>query len=294
MGELRIGTCSWKYPSWRGLVYSGSDNINYLEEYAEHYNTVEIDRWFWSLFGEDSVALPRPDDVENYRRSVPDDFVFTVKAPNSITLTHYYRKRKTEPMKVNPHFLSPSLLHSFLSLLEPLGNTLGPVLFQFGYLNKMMVDSQKTFQEQLQAFGKHFPSGYQYGVEVRNAQYLNASYFEFLLDNRLIPVLLEGYWMPPVTRVFRDWRDLLVQHETLVIRLLGPDRKGIEKQTGKRWNRIVAPKDEELSAIVDLTEDLRASGLTVYLNVNNHYEGSAPLTIERVRSLLDNWPRAPI
>jgi hypothetical protein len=26
--------------------------------------------------------------------------------------------------------------------------------------------------------------------------------------------------------------------------------------------------------------------MDVYLNVNNHYEGSAPLTIERVRQLL--------
>ena len=24
MAELRIGTCSWKYPSWEGLVYSST------------------------------------------------------------------------------------------------------------------------------------------------------------------------------------------------------------------------------------------------------------------------------
>ena len=285
-GELRIGTCSWRFPSWHGLVYSAPKGINYLEEYAEQYDTVEIDRWFWSLFGEDSIGLPDPADVERYRSAVPEDFVFTVKAPNSITLTHFYRKQKTEPMKENPHFLSPSLLGTFLALLDPLGATLGPVMLQFGYLNKKMVDSQEAFQEHLQAFSQQMPGGYQYGVEVRNARYLNRSYFTFLSRNKLSPVLLQGYWMPPISDIYADWSDLIAQHEAIVIRLLGPDRKGIEKETGKRWDRIVAPRDDELRAIVDVTEDLLAQGVNVYLNVNNHYEGSAPLTIERIRALL--------
>lgn len=284
--ELRIGTCSWKFPSWEGLVYSAPQGINYLQEYAQQYDTVEIDRWFWSLFGQDSIGLPKPADVERYRRAVPDDFAFTVKAPNSITLTHLYRKRKSDPLVENPHFLSPSLLRAFLSLLDPLGETLGPVMFQFGYLNKKMVASQEAFQTLLQAFSDQMPAGYRYGVEVRNAQYVNRSHFEFLLRNELSPVLLEGYWMPPITEVYRDWGDLIAQHDVVVIRLLGPDRKGIERQTDKRWNRIVAPKDQELSAIVEMTEDLLARGVSVYLNVNNHYEGSAPLTIERIRSRL--------
>jgi uncharacterized protein YecE (DUF72 family) len=48
-----IGTCSWKYPSWRGLVYSDSGQ-NYLQEYAQHYSCVEVDQWFWSLCAADN------------------------------------------------------------------------------------------------------------------------------------------------------------------------------------------------------------------------------------------------
>ena len=118
MAELRIGTCSWKFPSWHGLVYSSPKGINYLEEYARHYNTVEIDQWFWSLFGEDNIRLPRPADVEAYRDSVPQDFRFTVKAPNSITLSHFYRKAKTDPLVANTSFLSLALFRTFLALLE--------------------------------------------------------------------------------------------------------------------------------------------------------------------------------
>ncbi len=284
--ELKIGTCSWRYPSWESLVYSAPKGINYLKEYAQQYNTVEIDRWFWSLFGEDSIGLPDPGDVWSYREAVPDDFVFTVKAPNSITLTHFYRKRKSYPLIKNPHFLSPSLFGSFLSLLDPLDDTLGPVMLQFGYLNKQMVDSQAEFQQLLGAFARDIPKDYVYGVEVRNAKYLNRPFFEFLIEHGLRPVLLQGYWMPSVDDVYADWGHLIAEHDTVVIRLLGPDRKGIEKETGKRWDRIVAPKDEELPAIVAMMEDLVRRGVSVYLNVNNHYEGSAPRTIERIRALL--------
>jgi uncharacterized protein YecE (DUF72 family) len=92
--------------------------------------------------------------------------------------------------------------------------------------------------------------------------------------------------MPSIIDVYEKWQSLIHQHETVVIRLLGPDRQGIERQTGKEWDRIVAPRDEELATIVEMVKGLLARGLTVYLNVNNHYEGSAPLTIERIRRLL--------
>jgi uncharacterized protein YecE (DUF72 family) len=286
MADLRIGTCSWRFPSWHGSVYSAPKGINYLQEYASQYDTVEIDRWFWSLFGEDSIGLPQPADVDRYRRAVPDDFVFSVKAPNSVTLTHFYKKAKTDPLVSNPHFLSPSLFRTFLSLLDPLGDTLGPVMFQFEYLNKQKMPSQDHFEELFGAFAEQLPIGYRYGIEVRNARYLNQSYFEFLSRSGLSPVLLQGYWMPSITEIYRDCDELIAQHEVVIVRLLGPDRKGIEKQTGKRWNQIVAPKDQELAGIVEMVEDLLERGVNVYLNVNNHYEGSAPLTIERIGRFL--------
>jgi uncharacterized protein YecE (DUF72 family) len=95
LGELRIGTCSWKYASWRGLVYSDAPDINYLQEYAKRYNTVEVDQWFWSLFGRDAVRLPNPADTQAYRLSVPDDFRFSIKAPDSLTLTHLRKKDRS-------------------------------------------------------------------------------------------------------------------------------------------------------------------------------------------------------
>jgi uncharacterized protein YecE (DUF72 family) len=268
-------------------VYSAPKGINYLEEYARQYDTVEIDQWFWSLFKPDSaVKVPKPADVAGYRASVPDDFRFTVKAPNSVTLTHFYKKAKSDPLVANGSFLSPSLFETFLSLLEPLWDVLGPVMFQFEYLNKQKMTSQDQFEGLFEAFAQEIPRSHRYAVEVRNGRYLNEPFFEFLNRNGLSPVFLQGYWMPPITEVYETWRRLVLAQEVVVIRLLGPDRKGIEKMTGKRWNEVVAPKDEELSAVVDMIGDLLGEGIDVYLNVNNHYEGSAPLTIDRIRQLL--------
>ena len=92
---LRIGTCSWKYDSWKGLVYDPAKKYgpyDYLADYAKYFNTVEIDQWFWSLFPQ-GAKLPDSKTVKAYTDSVPDDFLFTVKAPNSITLTHFYAKQ---------------------------------------------------------------------------------------------------------------------------------------------------------------------------------------------------------
>ncbi len=43
--RLRIGICSWKYDSWKGLVYDPGRVYrpeDYLADYAQHFNTVEI------------------------------------------------------------------------------------------------------------------------------------------------------------------------------------------------------------------------------------------------------------
>ncbi len=49
----------------------------------------------------------------------------------------------------------------------------------------------------------------------------------------------------------------------------------------------MAAKDEEMPEIADTITDMLADGLDVIVNVNNHYEGSAPLTVEKPERLLD-------
>ena len=71
-----------------------------------------------------------------------------------------------------------------------------------------------------------------------------------------------------------------------VIRLHGPDREAMDERAGKDWSRIVEPRDGELSALNVVLSDLRSRGKKAWIFVNNHFEGCAPLTIQRMRERL--------
>jgi uncharacterized protein YecE (DUF72 family) len=284
MGALRIGTCSWKYDSWKGIVYSAKPKINYLEEYSARFNTVEIDQWFWSLF-DDIVRLPEEATVKEYNNSVPDNFRFTIKVPNSITLTHYYPSKKKPALKQNSYFLNPDLFNQFLRTLEPIADKVGVLMFQFEYLNRQKMGSQAELIDMLGAFFETVDHSFPYAVEIRNPNYLNKSYFDFLNKINIAHVLLQGYFLPPIKEVFDKYRE---QFGTpVVVRLHGPDRKMIEEITGGDWSKIVLPKDEKISWLPSIINFFSEREVDVYVNVNNHFEGSAPLTIEKIKRLLD-------
>ncbi len=283
---IRIGTCSWKYDSWKDIIYTRNDEINYLTEYSKHFNTVEIDQWFWSLF-ENKVLLPQRKVVEEYKNSVPDDFLFTIKVPNSLTLTHFYNKDKSLPPKANPNFLSFDLYEEFLNSLKPLENQIGSLIFQFEYLNKQKMSSLKEFENKLYKFHQNIPeTSPPISIEIRNPNYLNESYFNFLNRLKISHVFLEGYFMPPLSDIYNKHKDLI--KGTSIIRLHGPDRKMIEKMSGQNWNKIYINRDKEINAVVEILKDLQTKEADIYLNVNNHFEGSAPLTINKIKKLLEN------
>jgi uncharacterized protein YecE (DUF72 family) len=283
--HVRIGTCSWKYDTWKGLYYEPDKTYradDYLADYARYLNSVEVDQWFWSLFP-GGVRLPETRTVETYAASVPDDFLFTVKAPNSITLTHYYSrqpKRHAEfADKPNDNFLSVALLEQFLNRLSPFGRKLGPIMFQFEYLNRKKMPSKDVFLDRFAEFISAAPKGYQYAIESRNANYYSPAFFELLDEHRVGFVYIEGYYMPPIEQVFDKYAPATAEH--CVVRLHGGGRAEIEKTTGEVWNRIVEPKPEGLVAAARIVRANSGRGISTFVNVNNHYEGSAPLTIER-------------
>lgn len=127
--------------------------------------------------------------------------------------------------------------------------------------------------------------GYQYCVEIRNPNYLAQDYFEFLKANRLHHVFIEGYYMPSIFDLYRRFGSSI--RGLTVIRLHGPCRSDIKARTGKRWDKIAEPRDGALDSLGDMLEDLPRRKVTTYLNVNNHYEGSAALTIERIGAKLE-------
>ncbi len=279
---MKIGTCSWKYDSWKGLVYSDDVGKDYLSQYAKHYNLVEVDQWFWSLFG-DKVVMPKPETVREYIASVPNDFRFSIKVPNAITLTHQYGKG---PLEINPFFLSTDLMDHFLRLLEPMSGQINSFIFQFEYLNKQKMINQTALLDQLQMFFEKLPPKFRNCIETRNQNYLNRPYFEFLQSMNLSHVFMQGYWMPPIFQVYGQFKEYIKPYT--VIRLHGSDRKGIKQKTKNKWNAVVEPKDGDLHNLKNMVKSLIENEVKVTINVNNHYEGSAPETIRRFLTLLND------
>jgi uncharacterized protein YecE (DUF72 family) len=107
---LLVGTSGWQYEDWRGRFYPrGLGQGKWLEHYAEHFATVELNNAFY--------RLPERDVFAGWHRRTPTDFVVAVKA--SRYLTHVRRLREpAEPVA------------RLMDRASGLGAKLGPVLLQ--------------------------------------------------------------------------------------------------------------------------------------------------------------------
>jgi len=107
---LRVGTSGWHYRDWRGAFYPDKLPMRrWLEYYAQHFGTVELNNSFY--------RLPNAAGFRNWRVQTPGDFCFTVKA--SRFLTHYRRLRDPEEP-----------VERLLAAAGGLDEKLGPVLLQ--------------------------------------------------------------------------------------------------------------------------------------------------------------------
>jgi uncharacterized protein YecE (DUF72 family) len=112
MKPVRIGCSGWMYDDWRGRLYpAGEPKRRWLELYAQHFDTVEVNSTFYRLARREAVA--------EWVRQTPERFCFAVKA--SRYLTHI--KRLADLDQGIKRFYDP---------LEPLlqAGRLGPVLWQ--------------------------------------------------------------------------------------------------------------------------------------------------------------------
>src|SRR5437867_613893 len=88
-----VGTSSWKYPGWRGMLY---DEARYvyrgkfaqtrfeklcLGEYAEVFKTVCVDAAYYKF--------PDRRYLEGMVSQVPDDFLFAFKVTDEITIKKF-------------------------------------------------------------------------------------------------------------------------------------------------------------------------------------------------------------
>lgn len=157
-GRLFLGTSGYVYPHWRGRFYPpGLPVRQWLPFYARHFATVELNNPFY--------RLPARAAFESWRAAVGDDFVFAVKA--SRYLTHL--KRLKSPR---------APLDRLLRRVQPLGPTLGPVLFQLPPQLHADIPRLRVF---LRTLGRQpHVAGLRAVLEVRHPSWLVAETYDLL------------------------------------------------------------------------------------------------------------------
>ncbi len=105
-----VGTSGYGFREWVGRFYpKGTRPADFLAHYGQIFNSVEINYTF--------RRFPTEELARSWAGAVPPGFRFAVKAHQGIT----HRSRLRD---------AGELVRSFLEKVAPLGDRLGPVLFQ--------------------------------------------------------------------------------------------------------------------------------------------------------------------
>ena len=296
-GELRLGTSSWSFPGWTGLVYAREATPDALARdglpaYARHplFRTVGVDRTFYG-------PLPA-DTFRGWARAVPDGFRFLVKAHEALTLSRFphhdrYGARRGEE---NPTFLDPAYARDAViaPFSEGLGDKAGPLVFQFPPQDVQALGGPSAFADRLHAFLAALPAGPLYAVELRNRELITTDVADVLEDVGAVPVLTVWRHLPPLPQ--QAWRLRVRSASALVVRWMLPADLGYEeaRELYAPFDRLVAEDPGVRGDIAGLAVEALAEGRPVYVTVNNKAEGSAPVSVERLAAAVVERLDSPV
>jgi uncharacterized protein YecE (DUF72 family) len=139
--RAHVGCSGWQYKHWRGNFYPADiPQKRWLEHYAAHFDTVEINNTFY--------RLPEASSFKEWRRRAPHDFEYAVKASRFLT----HMKKLKDPQ---------APIARFFDRARYLGPALGPVLFQLPPRWPLNI-------ERLQEFLEALPRRRRYAIEFRD------------------------------------------------------------------------------------------------------------------------------
>jgi uncharacterized protein YecE (DUF72 family) len=148
-----IGTSGWHYDDWRGSFYPEKlSKSQWLEFYADHFPTVELNNTFY--------RLPSERAVDNWHETVPSGFVFSVKVSRFIT--HVKKLKDTS-----------EAFNNFMSRASNLRKKLGPLLYQ-------LPPSMQRNDEALSGFLQGLSSEHKHVMEFRHKSWMNEHVFDIL------------------------------------------------------------------------------------------------------------------
>ncbi|MDE3154111.1 MAG: DUF72 domain-containing protein [Acidobacteriota bacterium] len=177
MGQLRIGTSGWNYPTgrgtWTGIFYPAADTrpkrFDELVYYAERFDTVEVNSTFY--------GQPRAEVAASWVRRTPPGFEFSLKLYRKFTHPEMFKQAAVPglpPGAVPPDVLdelarvTPADLDAFRRGIDPIASAgrLGMLLAQFPPSFKQAPATVAYLEWLLRAF-----DGYPMAVELRHGSW---------------------------------------------------------------------------------------------------------------------------
>lgn len=284
-----IGTSSWKYPGWCGLVYDeqryltrnkfseAKFNRECLAEYAETFRTVCVDAGYYQFPSEAYLA--------GLCAQVSDGFRFAFKVTDEITVKKFPNLPRfgARAGTMNANFLNADMFRRlFLGPCESLRSKIGPLIFEFSTFHKQDFEHGRDFVAALDQFLSALPKGWEYGVEMRNKNWLQPEYFEMLRRHGVAHVYNNWTRMPPILEQLAI--DGIETADFSASRFLLQPGTTYEQavKAYQPYRELQAPNEAARTAAGMILRISLVKKRRSYLYVNNRLEGCAPLTIDGI------------
>jgi uncharacterized protein YecE (DUF72 family) len=290
---IHLGTSSWSFPGWSGLVWKGQPTEDELARgglraYAQQplLRTASVDRSYYGPLRAADIAsyAAQLEEAAALAPSLPP-FRLVSKVWEEITTAVFpthprYGARAGQP---NPTFLDAGrFLGEVLEPYRAFARHFGPFVFELTPMPHGAMDD-RVLADRVDAFLSALPDAFPWAFELRNQELMTPRWHDVLRDHRAAHVFT--YWtaMPSL-------RAQLASHGKItspfvIARLMLPPfmRYAEKKAEYAPFNRLVAPQSDMRDDVIAILRAAQEADVSdAFILANNKAEGSAPLTIREL------------
>jgi uncharacterized protein YecE (DUF72 family) len=292
--RLHLGTSSWHFPGWQGLVWAHGHreaelSRHGLRAYAAHplLRTVSLDRGFYR-----PLAL---EEARALAAQVPAAFRFVAKAPASLCDASIRAAGSGAATQANPSFLDPWHAVACLQpLLSGLGGRLGALVFQLSPLPRTLLADPAELRRRLgavwSALQPHLPAGALMALELRDAALLTPALAATLRGHGVRACLGLHDRMPPIDEQLPMQRAMWPGDLVCRWNLQRGHRYEEARDAWAPFDRLQAPDVPTRTTLARVAAAVLDAGHRVFITINNKAEGSAPLSVVELAAQMLRQP----
>jgi uncharacterized protein YecE (DUF72 family) len=251
--QIWLGTAGWSYvPDWVGAFYPpGTTQPLSLERYVEAFPFVEIDSTFY--------AAPALGTIDRWARIFPHDSAVSCKAPKELV---------QDTGLVVPEV---PFGHFARSMLDRLQDRLCNFVVQMQPSFVRTAQNDLALREFLNTWSVRIPLA----IELRSNSWNHETVDQLFAEHDVARVSNDLHDVPDLQRLSYN-----TSKRCAYLRLIG-------KHDGIAKNEVQRPQTEALHWWAEQIEALVAADVrSVFVVVNNHYEGHAPETLRKLGAAL--------